>query len=54
MGQDSVVTRERQGNVLLIGLNRVAKRNAFDMEMLRSHQALARLCHYKRHVALAT
>lgn len=36
MGQDSTVTRERQGNVLLIGLNRVAKRNAFDMEMLRA------------------
>ena len=36
MDQDSTVTRERQGNVLLIGLNRVAKRNAFDMEMLRA------------------
>jgi enoyl-CoA hydratase/carnithine racemase len=28
------VTRERRDNVFLIGLNRVAKRNAFDAEML--------------------
>jgi enoyl-CoA hydratase/carnithine racemase len=28
------VSRERRGAIMLIGLNRVAKRNAFDMEML--------------------
>src|SRR5258708_11844681 len=28
------VTRERRGHVLLVGLNRVAKRNAFDLAML--------------------
>ena len=28
------ITRERRGHVLLIGLNRVAKRNAFDLAML--------------------
>ena len=27
------VTKERRGHVLLIGLDRVAKRNAFDLEM---------------------
>ncbi|MDB4947131.1 MAG: Enoyl-CoA hydratase [Labilithrix sp.] len=30
------VTLEREGHVLLIGINRPAKRNAFDMEMLRA------------------
>ncbi|HEY0286858.1 MAG TPA: crotonase/enoyl-CoA hydratase family protein [Pseudomonas sp.] len=28
------VSRERRGAIMLIGLNRIAKRNAFDMEML--------------------
>jgi enoyl-CoA hydratase/carnithine racemase len=31
---DRTITTERRGHVLLIGLNRPAKRNAFDMEML--------------------
>jgi enoyl-CoA hydratase/carnithine racemase len=34
MNQEERVTTEQQGHVLLIGLNRVAKRNAFDMTML--------------------
>lgn len=37
---DRVVTRQKVGHVLLIGLNRVAKRNAFDLEM-RSELAMA-------------
>lgn len=32
----SRVTRERRGHVLLIGLDRVAKRNAFDLELLNA------------------
>jgi hypothetical protein len=28
------VSREQRGSIMLIGLDRVAKRNAFDMEML--------------------
>lgn len=35
-----VVTRHRMGNILLIGLNRVAKRNAFNLDM-REQLALA-------------
>ena len=31
---ESKITVERRGHVLLIGLNRPAKRNAFDLEML--------------------
>src|SRR5579864_5426429 len=34
MNQEGRVTTERQGHVLLIGLDRVAKRNAFDKAML--------------------
>jgi enoyl-CoA hydratase len=34
MNQEGRVSTERQGHVLLIGLDRVAKRNAFDMAML--------------------
>src|SRR2546429_2864655 len=34
MNQEGRVTTERQGHVLLIGLDRVAKRNAFDWSML--------------------
>ena len=34
MNQEGRVTKERQGHVLLIGLDRVAKRNAFDKAML--------------------
>ena len=30
----SRVTRERHGHVLMIGLDRVAKRNAFDLKLL--------------------
>ena len=30
MNQEGRITTERQGHVLLIGLDRVAKRNAFD------------------------
>lgn len=30
----SRVTRERRGHVLLLGLDRVAKRNAFDLDLL--------------------
>ena len=36
MNQEGRVTTERQGHVLLIGLDRVAKRNAFDMAMLNA------------------
>src|SRR5947209_2624488 len=36
MDQEGRVTTERQGHVLLIGLNRVAKRNAFDKAMLNA------------------
>ena len=32
----SRVSRERQGHVLLIGLDRVAKRNAFDLDLLNA------------------
>ena len=31
---DRTITTERRGHVLLIGMNRPAKRNAFDIEML--------------------
>jgi enoyl-CoA hydratase len=34
MNQEGRVTTERQGHVLLIGLDRVARRNAFDKAML--------------------
>lgn len=34
MAQESKISVERRGHVLLIGLNRPAKRNAFDVEML--------------------
>lgn len=34
MMQESKISVERRGHVLLIGLNRPAKRNAFDVEML--------------------
>lgn len=33
--QESKISVERRGHVLLIGLNRPAKRNAFDVQMLR-------------------
>src|SRR6266568_7403374 len=36
MNQEGRVTIERQGYVLLIGLDRVAKRNAFDQAMLNA------------------
>jgi enoyl-CoA hydratase len=36
MDQEGHVTTERQGHVLLIGLDRVAKRNAFDRAMLNA------------------
>ncbi len=36
MNQERRVTAERQGHVLLIGLDRVAKRNAFDRAILNS------------------
>ena len=36
MNQGGRVTTERQGHVLLIGLDRVAKRNAFDTAMLNA------------------
>jgi enoyl-CoA hydratase/carnithine racemase len=36
MNQEGRITTERQGHVLLIGLNRVAKRNAFDRAMLNA------------------
>lgn len=36
MNQEGRVTTERQGHVLLIGLDRVAKRNAFDKAMLNA------------------
>src|SRR5262249_3539851 len=34
METTGTITRERRGNVFLIGVNRVAKRNAFDLAML--------------------
>src|SRR5262249_20052163 len=34
METTGAITRERRGSVLLIGVNRVAKRNAFDLAML--------------------
>ena len=34
MNQEGRISTERQGHVLLIGLDRVAKRNAFDRAML--------------------
>src|SRR5260221_322906 len=36
MNQEGRVTTERQGHVLLIGLDRVAQRNAFDMAMVNA------------------
>ena len=36
MNQEGQITTERQGHVLLIGLDRVAKRNAFDRAMLNA------------------
>jgi enoyl-CoA hydratase/carnithine racemase len=46
MNQEGRVTIERQGHVLLIGLDRVAKRNAFDKAMLNAlGQAYAELEH---------
>jgi len=36
MNQEGRVTIERQGHVLLIGLDRVARRNAFDSAMLNA------------------
>src|SRR5207244_1358710 len=36
MNQEGQITTERQGHVLLIGLDRVAKRNAFDKAMLNA------------------
>ncbi len=36
MSQEQQVTIQRRDDVLLIGLNRVAKRNAFDLEMLQA------------------
>src|SRR5258708_32953996 len=36
MRQEGRVRTERQGHVLLIGLDRVEKRNAFDMAMLNA------------------
>ena len=33
-GNEGVLTLERRGHVLLMGLNRPAKRNAFNIEML--------------------
>lgn len=33
-GQETKITTEKRGHILLIGLNRPAKRNAFDVEML--------------------
>ena len=36
MNQEGHITTERQGHVLLIGLDRVAKRNAFDRAMLNA------------------
>ena len=36
MNQEGQITTERQGHVLLIGLNRIAKRNAFDKAMLNA------------------
>jgi enoyl-CoA hydratase/carnithine racemase len=34
MGDEALITTERRGHVLLIGLNRAAKRNAFNLAML--------------------
>ncbi len=36
MDQEGRITTERQGHVLLIGLDRVSKRNAFDKAMLNA------------------
>src|SRR5438067_6586664 len=36
MNQEGRITTERRGHVLLIGLDRVAKRNAFDRAMLNA------------------
>jgi hypothetical protein len=36
MNQEGRVTTERQGHILLIGLDRVARRNAFDRAMLNA------------------
>ena len=36
MTEESLITTERRGHVLVVGLNRPAKRNAFTVEMLRS------------------
>src|SRR6266566_4388311 len=36
MNQEGQITTERQGHVLLIGLDRIAKRNAFDRAMLNA------------------
>jgi enoyl-CoA hydratase/carnithine racemase len=36
MNQEGRITTERQGHVLLIGLDRVTKRNAFDRAMLNA------------------
>ena len=35
MSEEAKVTTEKRGHVLLIGLNRVSKRNAFDLDMYR-------------------
>lgn len=46
MDQEGRVSTERQGHLLLIGLDRVAKRNAFDRAMLQAlGQAYAELEH---------
>jgi len=36
MSNEGRVTTERHGHVLMLGLDRVAKRNAFDKAMLRA------------------
>ncbi len=36
MNQEGRITTERQGHALLIGLDRIAKRNAFDKAMLNA------------------
>ncbi len=43
MSEAGHITTERQGDVLLIGLDRVAKRNAFDLAMLRALPEGARM-----------
>lgn len=46
-GTESTVTREARGRVLLMGLNRPAKRNALNLQMLRelaeAHTAFERV-----------